>query len=233
MKRLAIIPARGGSKRIPRKNIKEFLNKPMMTYSIEVALSSGLFDEVMVSTDDVEIASIAKEYGATVPFMRSEAAADDYSTLSDVIREVVDTYAKSGSTFDYICCILPTAPLLKVEDITSAYNILITKGFDTVYPIVRFSYPILRSLKIDSDGRVVMRWPEFRDTRSQDLDPAFHDSGTFYWLRNGSFIRYGQILTPNTGSIEIDEIRVQDIDTETDWKLAELKYTLLCQQKEK
>jgi N-acylneuraminate cytidylyltransferase len=227
MKNLAIIPARGSSKRIPRKNIKPFMGKPIIAYSIQAALDSGLFDEVMVSTDDEEIASIAKQYGATVPFMRSKDTANDFATLSDVLVEVVNCYAAQNIHPENVCLILPTAPLISSQKITEAYNLLKTALYSSIYPIVAFSYPILRSLKKDNGGYISMNWPEYKNTRSQDLEPAYHDSGTFYWVKTDALLEHNQILTSQTGAVIIDEIEVQDIDTEMDWKLAELKYKLI------
>lgn len=227
MKNLCIIPARGGSKRIPRKNVKPFLGKPMLAYSIEAALATGLFDEVMVSTDDEEIAEVARQYGAKVPFMRSAETANDYAGLNDVIVEVDKTYIARGMEFDNICCILSTAPLLQPMDIIHAYDILKEGKFECVYPIVEFSYPILRSLSLDAEGHLMMNWPEFAETRSQDLKPAYHDAGAFYWINANAYRRdytFDHLLT--TGSV-MDAMKVQDIDTETDWKFAELKYRFL------
>ena len=227
MKRVAIIPARGGSKRIPRKNIKDFLGKPIVAYSIETALASGVFDEVMVSTDDEEIAGIARSYGAAVPFMRSEATSNDYVHLAEVLLEVIDEYAKRGEEPEEICCILATAPLVQKEKIVAALNKLSGAEVDSVYPVVAFSYPILRSLVMDADGYVKMRWPEYYNTRSQDLEPAYHDTGTFYWIKTAKLKEYRKMITPRSVGIVVDEVTVQDIDTETDWRLAELKYKLL------
>jgi N-acylneuraminate cytidylyltransferase len=228
MRNLAIIPARGGSKRIPRKNIKPFLGKPIIAYSIEAALQTNLFAEVMVSTEDKEIASIAKQYGATIPFMRSKDTANDYATLADVVLEVVDCYAQKNIYPENICCILPTAPLIVFQNIIDAYNrMMASDKYLSVYPVVAFSYPILRSLKMDEQGYLSMNWSQYLNTRSQDLEPAYHDTGTFYWIRTESLLKYKTIITPQTGGIIVDEITVQDIDAETDWKLAELKYKLL------
>jgi N-acylneuraminate cytidylyltransferase len=228
MKNIAIIPARGGSKRIPRKNIKPFLGKPIIAYSIEAALNTKLFDEVMVSTEDKEIASIAKQYGATIPFMRSKDTANDYATLADVVLEVVDCYAQKNIYPENICCILPTAPLIVFQNIIDAYHLMIESDkYLSVYPVVAFSYPILRSLKMDGYGYLNMNWPQYLNTRSQDLEPAYHDTGTFYWIKTEALLKYKTIITPQTGGIIVDEITVQDIDAETDWKLAELKYKLL------
>lgn len=231
MNNICIIPARGGSKRIPRKNIKDFLGKPIIAYSIEAALNSNLFDEVMVSTDDSEIAEIAKKYGAKVPFMRSEENANDFSGLAEVLEEVLLEYRRIGENYDSFCCILSTSPLIQVSDIKSAYDLFIKNDFDSVYPIVQFSYPILRSLNLDENKNINMNWPEYYNSRSQDLKPSYHDSGTFYWMKSEKLLHYKKMVTPNTGGIVVDELFVQDIDTETDWKLAELKYELLQNSK--
>lgn len=227
MKNLAIIPARGGSKRIPRKNVKFFVGKPIIAYSIEVAVKSGLFDEVMVSTDDVEIAEIARQYGAKVPFMRSDETANDYAGLTDVLLEVIDTYHIRGDLFDYFCCILPTSPLLDIPQLSEAYRFLTEYDFASVYPIVPFSYPVLRSVRLDQEGVIKMRWPEYSNTRSQDLDPLYHDAGSFYWVNTAKFMHDRTFDTLKCGGIVIDEMRVQDIDNETDWKLAELKFNMI------
>lgn len=223
MKNLCIIPARGGSKRIPRKNVKPFMGKPILAYSIENALATGLFDEVMVSTDDPEIMEVAKQYGASVPFARSERTANDFATLAEVQQEVVRMYASKGHYFDNMCCILATCPLVKSSYITEAYQKLVNSDFISVYPVVQFSYPILRSLKMDVNGEVSMNWPEYAKTRSQDLAPAFHDSGTFYWHKVEPWMKGDR----KNGGIVIAEDLVQDIDTEEDWRMAELKYQLM------
>lgn len=226
MANLAIIPARGGSKRIPRKNIKVFLGKPIMAYSIEAAIQSNLFDEVMVSTDDEEIAQIAKEYGATVPFLRSKNNANDFAVLADVVQEVVSKYKEKNKKFDNICCVLPTAPFVTSKKINEAYTTFIDNNFDSVFPVLEFSFPIQRSLKIEAD-KVAMVWSEHLNTRSQDLESRYHDSGQFYWLKSTSFNNNKKLFTDNSGAIIISELEAQDIDTETDWKLAEIKYKLL------
>lgn len=223
---VAIIPARGGSKRIPRKNIRPFLGRPIIAYSIETAINSGLFDEVMVSTDDQEIATIAKEYGAHVPFFRSPETSNDHAGIAEVIREVLLRYEELGSKFDLFCCILPTAPLIIAEDLKGAKVALEKGAFDSVFPVVRFSYPIQRALRREN-GRTVMIWPENYNKRSQDLEPAYHDCGQFYWMGTEAFLNAGKIFTDKSGSIELPEIRVQDIDTEEDWKICEMKHSLL------
>ncbi|TPE43245.1 pseudaminic acid cytidylyltransferase [Pontibacter mangrovi] len=226
MRSLAIIPARGGSKRIPRKNIKDFLGKPIITYSIEAAVKSGLFEEVMVSTDDEEIAKVALECGAKVPFRRSVEASDDLATTAQVLEEVLEKYAAQGKHFDTACCLYPTAPFVTAEMLIQSHSKLLEGNYDTVFPVLRFSYPIWRSLKVE-DGRAVMNWPEHLQSRSQDLPAAFHDAGQFYWLRVDRFLEDRKLFTANSGVVEVSELQAQDIDSETDWKLAELKYKLL------
>ena len=219
MTNLCIIPARGGSKRIPRKNIKNFLGKPIIAYSIEAALGSDLFEDVIVSTEDEEIAEIAKQYGARVPFMRSKKNADDFATLSDVITEVKENYQRTEEVFENICCILPTAPLINSSHLIQAYHVLINSAFDNIRPVVKFSYPIQRALELKSDGSVSFFYPENALTRSQDLKSSFHDAGQFYWMKS----KHG-LKSTNRGGIIVSEKYVQDIDTMEDWELAELKY---------
>lgn len=223
MKNLCIIPARGGSKRIPRKNVKPFLGKPMLAYSIEAALKSGLFEEVMVSTDDEEIAEIARQYGAKVPFMRSAETASDFATTTDVLKEVIANYEKLGKIFDNFCCFYATAPLVQSKDVVTAYERLQQSDFTIVYPVVQFSYPIWRCLDLAEDGTMTRHWPEYEFSRSQDLPKEYHDTGTFYWYKTKEWLE-GNI---KIGGIEVSETTIQDIDTETDWKLAEMKYRLL------
>lgn len=223
MKNICIIPARGGSKRIPRKNIKEFLGKPIIAYSIEAALKSGLFDEVMVSTDDEEIAAIAKQYGAKVPFLRSAETANDYATTADVLLEVLAKYRELGQEFENLCCLYATAPLISSNDLAEALQLMNNSKFDCVYPVVQFSYPIWRCLDVAEDGSMKRHWPEYENSRSQDLPKEYHDTGTFYWYK----LQQGALASGKIGAIIVPEDRVQDIDTETDWKLAEMKYKLL------
>ncbi|OBQ54931.1 pseudaminic acid cytidylyltransferase [Tamlana sp. s12] len=231
MANLAIIPARGGSKRIPRKNVKPFLGKPIISYSIVAALNCNLFDEVMVSTDDEDIAEIAIEHGATVPFLRSHENANDYAVLADVVEEVIANYAKKKQTFDTVCCILPTAPFVTSIKIAEAYKTLTDNNFDSVFPVLEFSFPIQRSLKIENN-KVAMVWSENLNARSQDLEPRYHDSGQFYWLNVSAFLKDKKLFTPNSGALIISELHAQDIDTETDWKLAEIKYKLMLNDQE-
>ena len=226
MNNLAIIPARGGSKRIPRKNIKEFCGKPIIAYSIQTALGSNLFDEVMVSTEDKEIAEIAEKHGAQVPFFRNKNTSDDFSTLSDVLLEVISEYNKRNRHFDYFCCILSTAPFISPERLIEAYNLMKKSEYDSLFPVLKFSYPIQRSLQI-IEGKVSMVYPEFLKSRSQDLPSRFHDSGQFYWMKTDKFLQLKNIFTENSGAIILSDLEVQDIDTEEDWKIAEIKYSIL------
>ena len=226
-KSIAIIPARGGSKRIPRKNIKDFLGKPIIAYSIEAALKSGLFDEVMVSTDSEEIANIAKQYEASVPFFRSKKTSDDYATLVDVIEEIILRYEQQGVYFDTICCILPTAPFITSLRLIEGFNLLEENKYDSITPVIQYSYPIQRALQIDENNRLSMIYPENMCKRSQDLVPVYHDSGQFYWGRIESFMNERTFFMKNGGAIIISENEGQDIDTMEDWQLAEMKYELL------
>lgn len=230
MSNLAIIPARGGSKRIPRKNIKPFLNKPIIAYSIEAALNSNMFDDIIVSTDDLEIANIAKSYGAKVPFYRSEENANDFAVLADVILEVLEKYSIEGKKHENICCILPTAPFVDGKKIQQAYELFKEYNYDSVFPIIEYSFPIQRSLQI-KDNNVEMVWGEYINIRSQDLKPRYHDSGQFYWIKTKSFMEDKKLFTSNSGAIIVSELESQDIDTETDWKLAEIKYKLMLDEK--
>ena len=225
MGNICIIPARGGSKRIPRKNIKEFIGKPIIAYSIQAALDSGLFHEVMVSTDDLEIADIAKNYGAKVPFMRSAKNSDDYATTFDVIEEVIQVYKSQGKEFQNICCIYSCAPFVTSEILLKGYDQLIEKKFDTVFPIIAYSFPIQRAFRVDQ-SKVSMILEENLNVRSQDLEDSFHDAGQFYWCNIKQLFITKKILTENTGGVEISVLEAQDIDSELDWKLAELKYQI-------
>lgn len=229
-KAVAIITARGGSKRIPRKNIKEFCGKPIMQYSIEAALQSGIFDEVMVSTDDEEIAEIAKKAGAKVPFMRSEKTSDDHATTADVIMEVLESYKKNGEEFTYACCIYPTAPFVTAEKLKKGMALLEEKQASMVFPIVPFSFPPQRCHIMKEDGSVEMKWPEHRNTRSQDLESFYHDCGQFYFYNVKDFFSVNGQITENVFPIVMPELEVQDIDNMSDWELAEIKYKMMQQK---
>lgn len=227
MSNLAIIPARGGSKRIPRKNIKLFLGKPIISYSIKAAINSELFDEVMVSTDDSEIAKIAIQYGATIPFIRSEKTSNDFATTFDVVEEVINSYRKNETEFENVCCIYPCAPFVIEQKLKEAYNLFVKEHFDAVFPVIQFGSPIQRALQMDDLGKISFFYPDYALTRSQDLLPSYHDAGQFYWMNVKSCMEQQKIITANTASIIITELEGQDIDNELDWKLAELKYEIL------
>lgn len=225
MKNLCIIPARGGSKRIPRKNIKPFMGKPIMTYSIEAALQSGLFDEVMVSTDDEEIAAIAKQYGANVPFLRSETTANDYATTADVINEVLDNYMNMGKIFDSFTCLYSTAPFVSANRLKEAYS-MIKGDIHSVFTCVEFSYPIQRALHM-VENKIFMLQPEYLMARSQDLEKTYHDAGQFYVCMIHDFHKSNSLWGTNTAGLVLSELEVQDLDTFTDWALAEMKFKLI------
>lgn len=225
-KLIAIITARGGSKRIPRKNIKEFCGKPIIAYSIEAAIGSGLFEEVMVSTDDNEIAEIAISYGAKVPFMRSEATSGDFATTSDVLLEVLDNYHEKGEEFDVVCCIYPTAPFVTAKKLQTAVEIFSKSQADSLLPVVRFSFPPQRGVTL-SNHLITMVAPEHLNTRSQDLEPVYHDCGQFSIVNAEAFRKSRRIIMEKTAAMIISETEVQDIDTEEDWALAEMKYRMM------
>lgn len=222
---LAIITARGGSKRIPRKNIKNFCGKPILCYSIEAARDAGVFDEIMVSTDDEEIAGIARNSGAIVPFFRSAETAGDYASTDDVIMEVLKAYQQIGQNFEAFCCIYPTAPFLSGARLRSAMELL--KKADSVMPVVPFSYPPQRGLLINENGFVERQFPEHAAARSQDLPKIYHDCGQFYACRTDAFLKAGTTDVERLLPLVLTELEVQDIDTPEDWELAEMKYKLL------
>lgn len=226
MRRLAVITARGGSKRIPRKNIREFCGKPILAYSVEAALASGVFDTVMVSTDDREIAEIAEQYGGSVPFFRSGRNADDFAVTRDVLREVLEEYAGRGERFDVLCCIYPTAPFVTAGRLKEAVGLLEESGADSVVPVAKFSFPPQRCVVV-RDGLMQFKWPEYAQARSQDLEPYYHDAGQFYCLNVRSFQEQNVLVMEKTVPLILPEMEIQDIDTEEDWEIAEVKYRLL------
>lgn len=223
---IAIITARGGSKRIPHKNRKEFCGKPIIEYSIEAAKQAGIFDTVMVSTDDNKIAEIAKNAGAEVPFMRSAETSNDYATTADVLMEVLEKYKERGIRYENVCCIYPTAPFVTGDKLRRAMDMLMKEKKDSVMPVVPFSFPPLRGMVIN-DGKLEYKWQEYAMKRSQDLEEIYHDCGQFYVFRVESFEKEKKLVTDNTAGMIISELEVQDIDNETDWELAEMKYCLL------
>jgi len=227
---LAIITARGGSKRIPRKNLRAFLGRPILAYSIEAARNSGLFDDVMVSSDDEEILEVGRTFGASTPFKRSAGTSDDAATTAEVLQEVLSEYRRQGHEFEYLCCIYPTAPFVSASKLQHADALLRDSGADAVVPVVAFSFPIWRSFKIE-EGRLSFNWPENALRRSQDLPQAFHDCGQFYFVRTESFLTQRRLIMDNTVPIVVPEGEAQDIDTEDDWKIAEIKYSILSERR--
>ena len=222
MKAIAIITARGGSKRIPKKNIKNFLGKPIIAYSIEAAIGSEMFDEVMVSTDSEEIANIAKQYGAVVPFFRSEKTSNDFATTADVIEEVLDTYKAAGKEFDAFMCIYPTAPFLSKETIKKAFELF---NGSSVVPVVKYDFPPQRAFVI-RNGFVEYQYPNLYKCRSQDLEPIYHDCGQFYLCDVKKFYQNHTVVLPNAVPLVLGDMDVQDIDTLEDWEMAEVKYKI-------
>lgn len=229
--KLALIPARGGSKRIPHKNIKSFFGKPLIAYSIEAALESKEFDEVMVSTDDEKIKEIALKFGAKVPFLRSAKASNDFATTADVIEEVLIEYQQRGVRFDSFCCIYPTAPFLTEKKLSKAARLFTQSDSDTMISVCPFSYPVQRSLKI-KNGKLEFCYPEYEKSRSQDLEKIYHDAGQFYFGKTVEFLANKKLFTSKTTPFELSELEVQDIDNLVDWDLAELKYKKLQEKKD-
>lgn len=226
---VCIITARGGSKRIPHKNVREFCGKPMLAYSVEAALESGIFDTVMVSTDDREIAEVALACGAEVPFMRSAATSNDYATTADVLREVLAEYGKRGVEFDVMCCLYPTAPFVRGSELKDAAAML-GDGATSVIPVTSFDFPPLRGFRAGEDGSLEYAFPEYAQSRSQDLPEMVHDCGRFYFAKVGAFLESGGFITAKTRSLHIPSRLVQDIDTPEDWEMAEQKYRAMAQE---
>ena len=229
MKAIAIITARGGSKRIPKKNIRDFCGKPILAYSIEAALQAGVFETVMVSTDSEEIARVALAYGAEVPFYRSEKTSGDYATTNDVLLEVLAEYEKRGQTFDLTCCIYPTAPFVTGKKLRNAVEQLSASDADTILGVVPFSFPPQRAMVV-REGRLVFEYPEYLDTRSQDLVPHYHDAGQFSIMKTERYLVNRKVLLGKILPLVLDEMEVQDIDNETDWEIAEIKYRMMSGQ---
>lgn len=224
---IAIIPARGGSKRIPKKNIRNFLGKPVIQYSIDAAKKSKIFDEVMVSTDDVKIAKISISSGAIVPFYRSKRNSDDRATMADVIKEVLRFYSKKGVNFQYFACIYAVAPFININILKKSYEMLINHKVDAVIPVIAYSHPIQRALEINKNGKLIMINKKYRKVRTQDLPKRYHDSAQFFFMRTESFLKKKQIFTDNTMAIEVQQQYAQDIDNENDWRNAEIKYQVI------
>ncbi len=222
---IAMIPARGGSKRIPRKNIKLFHGKPIIAYSIDAARASGLFDEIVVSTDDEEIASIARDFGAETPFTRPAEIADDHSTTLDVIAHTIDWYSDMNVKLETLCCIYATAPMIRGEDLSRGFEALQEEAASFAFSATAFEFPIQRAVRLLPNGGVEMLQPEHLLTRSQDLEPAYHDAGQFCWVKPNRFLAGESVFSANSRAVILPSFRVQDIDTEEDWIRAEALYS--------
>ncbi|MCF1426546.1 MAG: pseudaminic acid cytidylyltransferase [Shewanella sp.] len=225
--KIAVIPARGGSKRIPRKNIKLFHGKPIIAYSIEAALQSDCFDKLIVSTDDLEIAAVAREYGAEVPFLRPDEISDDYTTTMDVMAHAVYWCKNEGWDIEAACCIYATAPFVLPEYLQCGYELLQDTGVQFAFSATSFAFPIQRAIKLDKQGSVSMFLPENEQVRSQDLEEAYHDAGQFYWGLTNAFLAKLSIFSPHSKAVLLPRHRVQDIDTPEDWEFAESLFSAL------
>jgi len=226
MQKLLIIPARSGSKRIPNKNFKDFLGKPLISYVINSAIESRLFDEVMVSTNSKVYAKTAQKLGAQVPFLRSDKNSDDFATTADVLREVIDSYKRISKEFDTICCIYPTAVLLKMASVEIGFEKLIKNKFDSVLSVKKYSHPIERAL-VTENGKIRFFDSNQTNIRTQDLIDKYYDAGQFYWLKTNQFLETGKIISPNSSFVLLEDFEAQDIDEPDQWKLAEMKYRFL------
>lgn len=224
---LCIIPARGGSKRIPRKNIKPFCGQPMIAYSIQAALQSACFDAVIVSTDDADIADIAQTYGAEAPFIRPTQIADDHATTAAVIRHAIETLMLDDIQPEYVCCVYATAPFVQAGDIQRGLALLQNSGADYAFSVTTFPFPIQRALRCSAEGVLSMFQPENFARRSQDLEEAWHDAGQFYWGSTAAWRVEKPIFNARARAVSLPRYRVQDIDTEEDWQRAELMYQAL------
>lgn len=229
--KIAVIPARGGSKRIPRKNIKNFCGKPMIAWSIEAAKASGLFDHIIVSTDNAEIAGVAKQWGADVPFMRPEEISNDYAGTTTVIAHATQWMLDQGFDVAAVCCIYATAPFVQTDDLKRGWDALDSGDWAYAFTVTDFAAPIFRSFKQTADGGIEMFFPEHFSTRSQDLPTALHDAGQFYWGRPSAWIEGKRIFDRRSKPIMIPRWRVQDIDTPDDWERAEILASIIMGRK--
>lgn len=225
--KIAIIPARGGSKRIPRKNIRTFAGLPIIAHSIKAAQEAGIFDRILVSTDDEEIADVAKTYGAEIPFIRPKVLSDDHTATIPVIAHAIQMLQTNGDIIDAACCIYATAPFVRAEDIKSAHEAMLVHRKSYAFPVTTFPFPIFRGVKRDEEGNIEMFWPEHFATRSQDLPEAYHDVGQFYWGTPSAWLSGKPIFSDAATTIVLPRHLVQDIDTPEDWKRAELMYKVL------
>ena len=228
--KLAVITARGGSKRIPRKNIKEFCGKPMIAWSIEEAKASGIFDLIIVSTDDDEIANIAKLCGAEVPFKRPAELADDFAGTGVVVKHAVEWFLNNELTPEFVCAIYPTAPFIQSSDILKGFDLLVSGQADMAFSVTSFPYPVQRALRVSEMGSVEMVLPQYRSTRSQELEELYHDAGQFYWYTLDAILKQLPMFSAHSIPVVLPRHRVQDIDTLEDWRRAELMFKCLCEE---
>lgn len=231
--KIAIIPARGGSKRIPRKNVRLFCGRPIIAYSIDAAIKSQLFDRIIVSTDDHEIADVAREHGAESPFMRPAELADDYIGTLPVVRHAIEEFRSKKICPEYVCCIYATAPFVTPLDLQRGWQTLIESGADYAFTVTSFVYPIQRAIRITATGRLEMFHPENYEARSQDLEEAYHDAGQFYWGRSQAFLEESPLFTEHAAPVLLRRYQVQDIDTVEDWNFAELMFKAWHMKKDK
>jgi len=224
MKTVAVIPARGGSKRIPGKNIKNFCGRPIIAYSIQAAQDSGLFDRIIVSTDDEKIAEVSKQYGAEIPFMRPKELADDYTGTNAVVKHALEWFRDQGVSVQYACCIYATAPFIQVAYLKQGFDKLVSSNKDFAFSVTTFEFPIQRAVKINHKGEVEPFYPEYISSRSQDLEEAYHDAGQFYWGRAEAFINKEQVSLACALPVILPRYMVQDIDTLEDWERSELMF---------
>jgi N-acylneuraminate cytidylyltransferase len=227
MKKVAIITARGGSKRIPRKNIKHFVDRPLINFSIEECLKSQIFDEVMVSTDSEEIRDVALKAGASVPFFRSSRNSDDFSGTVDVLLEVLKSYENIGKHFDFFCCVYPTAPFITTKKLNESFDLLIKNQGDFCVSVTEYTYPVQRRLSLNSNNEILFSCPEFLMKRSQDLEKFFHDVGQIYWGKTTSLGQYKNVFAGKSLAYPVHPLEAQDIDNLKDWEIAEFKYKYL------
>ena len=230
---IAIIPARGGSKRIPKKNIKLFAGQPIIAYSIKAAKETDLFARIIVSTDSLEIADVAREYGVEIPFLRPSELANDFASTNEVVYHAIEWLAKEGRQPEFICCIYATAPFIKASYLNQGYDKLVSSNATSVFSITTYPYPIYRSLKITESGRVEIIWPEYTNLRSQDLPESYHDAGQFYWVNTKKFMQEKAIFAKDSLPVILPRYLVQDIDTVEDWETAEKMYSALQMDKTK
>ena len=221
---LCVIPARGGSKRIPGKNIRDFAGRPIIAYSIEAARASGLFDQVIVSTDDEKIAEVARQHGAQTPFTRPSELSDDHTGTADVIKHAISWYREQGKQYDYVCCIYATAPFVQVDYLQQAYRQLLDSGRSFVFSVTGYDFPVQRALYLDNQHGIDAVWPENIFRRSQDLPEMYHDAGQFYWGRSQAFVDGEVLYSAASAGVVLPRYLVQDIDTPEDWRRAELMY---------